>query len=377
MAANVLLAPCGVMAPPTTPGAPAPTPALAPAAAREIPTQQQEPWEEVAARTKKVAQKWRALHASEEIRAEEAEQGLRLALMAIRRAEQERDAASKSAAAAAQAATAARQELSKWRARSAAQTASRVFLELEETRAVVATREAQVVQLQRALMSAQQQLESQRHAHQREDEVLKSGARERLEGLMLKREEAAAEMRELRAANEKLRAELSRQMADCPPGTLEAAKLHASRQEAYVEQLEKRCAMLRRQSATWKERTRGAVASERLTQLHSGAASVPPRGGAAGAAGDAEGEASEDAVAASFWRQEAEVERARVRGFQHAVWESDHFSQVQKQRIMAWLREPPDPADPYLTAAHEAMGLPVEAQGSPDARAIGGGDASY
>ena len=57
-------------------------------------------WEAVAKRTRSVSEQWRTLHASEEARANEAKATAKAAVQALRRAEEERDAAEKKAAAA-------------------------------------------------------------------------------------------------------------------------------------------------------------------------------------------------------------------------------------------------------------------------------------
>lgn len=335
-----------------------------------------EPWESVAKRTREVAQKWRALHASEEERANEAEHANKLAMQLTRRAESERDTALKKAAASAQAAAAARQELAKWRARSAAQTASRVFLELESARAVIAERDAELVAAHRALAAAHHEMEAFKASCVKEDAEQKNAARERLEKLMLNVEDAGSDLRSLRATNERLRGDLGEQLANYPPGALESSKRHAARLEAFVEKLEKRCAMLRRDSAMWQERARAAIASERLVQLHSGDESmtalgtprhvVTPRSGrgrasvafagSGGGWGGGRSEADEDEIG----RLRAEVnclqdtednEKTRLRAFQQALWNSDGFTLVQKQKVMSWLRDPPiRPDDAYLTA---------------------------
>ena len=43
----------------------------------------------------------------------------------------------------------------------------------------------------------------------------------------------------------------------------------------------------------------------------------------------------------SYWREEAEHEKQRQRAFHEALWQSPAFSQAQKLKAMACLREPP------------------------------------
>ena len=94
-------------------------------------------WEAVAKRTRTVSEQWRALHASEEARADEAKATAKAAVQALRRVEEERDAATAKTSAAAKALAAAKGEQTRWKARSEASTASKTFLQLEECREVL------------------------------------------------------------------------------------------------------------------------------------------------------------------------------------------------------------------------------------------------
>lgn len=147
-----------------------------------------------------------------------------------------------------------------------------------------------------------------------------------------------------------------------------------------MERLERTCHTLRAEVSRWRDRAKGALASERLVQLKQGLPSsmfVPAvaanplallakdksartetphaialanaksvgRGERSSANGDYEEEDPDDPMRLrariEYWRAEAEHEQQRQKAFQTALWASEHFSMAQKQKAVAWLRQPP------------------------------------
>lgn len=343
-------------------------------------------WEAVAKRTRAVSEQWRALHASEEARADEAQSLSTRALAALRRAEEDRDTALKKADSTSVSLSASRQEQARWRARSEAQTASKNFVLLEETREELGNQEAALAGSQRAHAALQLEFDAYKAARRREEAERDATTRERLDLITQQRDDAFGDVRALQQQLDAAHAELSEQLATSPPGALAQLRQQCARHEATIAQLETRAVGLRRESTRWRERARGALASERLTQLTGAPAAMPPPARASfssrapptaaddsSAASTADGEEVDEAVRAQaeadFWRREAEHEVQRQRLFQQALWASEELSQKQKQRLMAWLREPPTPpADDTLpTPQSVSMSSPRDAPG------IGGG----
>jgi hypothetical protein len=311
-------------------------------------------WEAVAKRTRSVSEQWRTLHASEEARANEAKATAKAAVQALRRAEEERDAAEKKAAAASKALAAAKGEQTRWKARSEAQTASKTYLQLEECRAALVQRDAELADTSRALSVLRSEFDAYKASRKRHDRDLSAATHERVEGLLQQREDATAAARNQEGQADALRAQLTSHLASSPPGGLEAAQLANKRAAAAIQQLEQKNMTLRREVLRWRDRAKGALASERLLALHKGPGSVPrPTSGAVPGrfGGDPFGESSESERIAeefarlraecSYWREEAEHEKQRQRAFHEALWQSPAFSQAQKLKAMACLREPP------------------------------------
>ena len=314
-------------------------------------------WEAVARRTKAVAEQWRSLHASEEARADAAQAATGRATAALQRAERDRDAALQKAELATSAMAAAKQERARWRARSDAQTASKVFLDLEACREALRARDAELLATQRALAAMQEERETGRARQKRDEAERQNTARAHLEGLMTDREEAVGESTRLEAENDFLRGELSVQLANSPPGALDAMTDRCEKLEGVIRQLEMRNVTLKRDSTRWRERARGALASERLAQLQShlqmpaAPAALSPRGGGSalllpsplgasdlGGGAPAVAEAVQLRAELEFHRGEADYERGRQRAFLEALWRAPTLTQLQKQRVAELLR---------------------------------------
>lgn len=327
-------------------------------------------WEAVAKRTRSVSEQWRTLHASEEARANEAKATAKAAVQALRRAEEERDAADKKAAAAAKALAFAKGEQTRWKARSDAQTASKTFLQLEECRAALAQRNAELADTSRALNALRAEFDAYKASRKRHDRDLEAATHERVEGLRQQREDAAAAARSQEGQADTLRAKLTSHLASSPPGALEAAQLANKRAAATIQQLEQKNMTLRREVMRWRDRAKGALASERLMALHNGPGSVPrPTSGSVPGrfGGDPFDETSESERVAeefarlkaesNYWREEAEHEKQRQRAFHEALWQNPAFSQAQKLKVMACLRDPPglEPRGPEDGCADDAF----------------------
>ena len=333
-----------------------------------------EHWEAVAQRTKSVAENWRKLHAGEEARADAAEAQQRQAQAAMRRLEQDRDLALQQAASAASQLAVAKQERARWRARSDAQTASKTFLELEACREALATRDAELATMMRTYDALQNEFDAHRAQRKRDDAEREEAARERLEGLIREREENYVAAKASQKQADETQVALSDQLAESPPGALEAMREQCARHEETVRALEATNLKLRSEVSRWRDRARGAMASERLTMLQSGpVALLSPRsaqrarggaeatmlfasmnklgggdggfgGGGYGGGGYPGSAPSAEEIARlraelSYHRSEAEHERARQRGFLESVLSSAGFSQAQKQKLAAMLRD--------------------------------------
>ena len=295
-------------------------------------------WQPIAERTRLVSEQWKALHLAEEAGAKKAAKALEQALA-------ERDALRVSK-------TAAQQQAGAWRARSAMQTASKVFVSLEETKSVLVGRERQLAQTQRGMLSLQEQHASKEQSRRLTEAAQTAAARERLERLMRGREEVVAELEQLRVETDAVRSELHAQLAANPPGALDEARARGDRLATLVAQLERRCDDLRSETVRWRGRANTAIAGERLVQLHAGpAAMVRPGGAGASAAtgaADTAAELQKLRTDVAFWRDEATQEREWQSGFQQALWASSAFSEQQKSRLMQMLRQASGPtADPY------------------------------
>ena len=118
-----------------------------------------------------------------------------------------------------------------------------------------------------------------------------------------------------RQENEDSLARLKAHLADSPPGALEAAHARIATQATLVSQLERKADELRGEVERWRGRTRGAIASERLVELHAGPrAMVRPSGWASPVRDDAgavERKEQQERLEAdlAFWRAEATAER--------------------------------------------------------------------
>ena len=361
--------------------APEPSAASEPVAASsaisdEAPTV--EHWEAVAQRTRSVAENWRSLHASEEERADAAVAQMQQAQAAMRRLEQDRDAAMQHAASAAQQLAVVKQERARWRARSDAQTGSKTFLELEASRERLATRDEELTTMMRAFDQLQHEFDAYKAQRKRDDAEREAAARERLEGLIREREENYVAAKASQKQADELQVALSDQLAESPPGALLAMRHQCSRHEETIRELERKNLLMRSETNRWRERARGAMASERLTMLQSGpvsllsprSAALSPRSAALAPGGAADatmlfqskggwqssgqypassgfpggGAPTADDIARlraelSYHRSEAEHEKARQRTFLANVLASSSFSQAQKQKLAEMLRD--------------------------------------
>ena len=354
-------------------------------------------WEAVARRTRAVSEQWRALHVAEEARADEARAVTSKAAHALRKAEEDRDAAEKRAEAASKALTVAKGEQTRWRARSDAQTASKTFLLLEDTRAALRERDAELASTSRALANLQNEFDTYKATRKREDAEKDLANREDYDALMRRYEDCKSDAEQFEGQADKVRSELTGQLATSPPGALAEAQLANSRAAATIQQLEAKNMTLRREASRWRDRARGALASERLIQLSSSAAAMPwpatsggvtrglggnPFADGPSSASEAADEMSRLRAEVGFWKEEAEYEKQRQKSFHSALWASDVFSQAQKIRAMSFLRDPPgmgrrasdvDDEDPFLglggappsgPAAHPAPAPPPYGQPS-------------
>lgn len=264
-------------------------------------------WEAVARRTRSVASQWRKLHVNEEAKCEAARSTAARAINALRKAEDERDRAQRRAEAAEKALAAAKAEKQQWRARCEMQTASRTFVELSDARASLDERSQELASVRRELIVTRREFDEYRASQERLDAARKEAALHQSERLSQERENTNGEAASLQQEVDALRAELSEQLASSPPGALEAARAALAKRNATIHQLELKCQRAQAEAARWRERTRGAVASERLSQLRGGLAgsmvsprlvAPPPLALLAGSNRDARGgEASGGAVA--------------------------------------------------------------------------------
>jgi chromosome segregation ATPase len=311
-------------------------------------------WEEQARRTRSVAAQWRAVALSEEAKCAEMRATCERAIADFRKAEEERDIAVRRAEVATKAATAAKAESAQWHARSTAQTTSKTFVELHSARTALEDRESVVSSLHRALQNTRRELDDCRAAKQRELNDREALANDRITGLRADYASLQSENATMEATIDELRTELSHHLAECPPHALHAARDTIARHERTIKQLETSLHTLRAEVARWRDRARGAVANERLTQLRSDLPNtmVPPpatrpashNGVGRDGRGREDDPANDPALLRGeieFCREETEVERERQRGFLETLWASDSFSQLQKHRLTAWLRQPP------------------------------------
>lgn len=367
--------------------------------ASESPEAMPQHWQSVAWRTRSVAEQWRMLHAGEEARAGEAIATAARAATAVRRAEEERDAALRKSEVAATALATAKQERARWRARADAQTASKTFLQLEDCQQALQRRDAELSATTAKLDAVQRDFDAYRAQRRRDDVEREAAARERLEALMCQREDALADARQLTADVERIRHELSEQLAASPPGALAALTAQCARHEAAIALLEQKNATLRREVTRWRERAKGALASERLTMLQAGprAMALPvraataigvcaagggldsPRGASARGSprgSGAGGGASMDELPRlraelDYHRAEAERELLRQRSFQAALWSSDAFSLPQKQKATEMLRALGDGAEDDTPGLADLLGGPASAREPADAPLVG------
>ena len=168
----------------------------------------------------------------------------------------------------------AKQEQARWRARADAQTAS-AFLLLEEARESIAQRDVALTNAQRALEALQLKFDAFKSAKKREAIEREATTRGKLESLRTKHQDALANSRELEHTLNRVRGELGGHLAASPPGAYEALKVDCERMQAHVRQLEMKMTTMRREVLRWRERARGAIASERMLQLKSGPVSLP------------------------------------------------------------------------------------------------------
>jgi hypothetical protein len=212
-------------------------------------------------------------------------------------------------------------------------------------------RDDALVSTQAALASLQREFGAYRAQRKREDAERAASTREQLQGLTTERDTAAAGSKRFEESLDAVRGELTSQLTECPPGAFEAMRQQCARLEATIQQLEMKNVSLRRDAARWRDRARGAIASERLLQMQSGSAGmVPPardEGGrltrtlSSATETDEVDEAVRLRAESEYWRAEAEHEQQRQKAFQEVLWASDAFSLVQKQKMMTLLRDPP------------------------------------
>ncbi|KAL1510289.1 hypothetical protein AB1Y20_006609 [Prymnesium parvum] len=237
--------------------------------------------------------------------------------------------------------SATRHELARLRGRSEAQKASRVYVNLDETRSVLAETQRALGSARATLASTREQHKQQFIARTRKDESIQKTARDRLEMLMEEIEVLKATNAHLRQEIVGLRAQLRAQLTVNPPGALDDSRARVARQEQLLEQQLKKNAALRGEMETWRARACNALACERLTALHAGPNAMFKRVDEVDTSrcnAEEEEQLRKLHCEIDFWKEEAMKERERQALFLQALWATDTFSQDQKQQLAQLLR---------------------------------------
>ena len=329
-------------------------------------------WREVARRTRMIAAQWKRLYIAEQSAAAEAKAAALQQKELRKKVEQDLNIALRQSEAAAQSLKAAVFEKKQWQDRSTAQQFSATYLELDATRTRLYETEAALKSTQRAFEALQRQYDEYLGQSTGALRSQSAAARAAIESTERHLEDVLEAKRRTEDDLIAARIKIGELLSKYPEGALEGAYQRVHETKTYCEALERTILTLQAENARWKDRARGALASERLMQLKGGM--VPPSLVAQPSALDTKdrvslglepGDDPNDPVKLRLelrrWRELAEYETRRVKAFQRILWDSDvllgekRFTQAHKLQVMEWLRmqledleafEPPKAAVP-------------------------------
>ena len=329
-------------------------------------------WREVARRTRMIAAQWKRLYIAEQSAAAEAKAAALQQKELRKKVEQDLNIALRQSEAAAQSLKAAVFEKKQWQDRSTAQQFSATYLELDATRTRLYETEASLKSTQRAFEALQRQYDEYLGQSTGALKSQSAAARAAIESTERHLEDVLEAKRRTEDDLIAARIKIGELLSKYPEGALEGAHQRVHETKTYCEALERTILTLQAENARWKDRARGALASERLMQLKGGM--VPPGLIAQPSALDTKdrvslglepGDDPNDPVKLRLelrrWRELAEYETRRVKAFQRILWDSDvllgekRFTQAHKLQVMEWLRmqledleafEPPKAAIP-------------------------------
>ena len=329
-------------------------------------------WREVARRTRMIAAQWKRLYIAEQSAAAEAKAAALQQKELRKKVEQDLNIALRQSEAAAQSLKAAVFEKKQWQDRSTAQQFSATYLELDATRTRLYETEASLKSTQRAFEALQRQYDEYLGQSTGALNSQSAAARAAIESTERHLEDVLEAKRRTEDDLIAARIKIGELLSKYPEGALEGAHQRVHETKTYCEALERTILTLQAENARWKDRARGALASERLMQLKGGM--VPPGLIAQPSALDTKdrvslglepGDDPNDPVKLRLelrrWRELAEYETRRVKAFQRILWDSDvllgekRFTQAHKLQVMEWLRmqledleafEPPKAAVP-------------------------------
>ena len=329
-------------------------------------------WREVARRTRMIAAQWKRLYIAEQSAAAEAKAAALQQKELRKKVEQDLNIALRQSEAAAQSLKAAVFEKKQWQDRSTAQQFSATYLELDATRTRLYETEASLKSTQRAFEALQRQYDEYLGQSTGALKSQSAAARAAIESTERHLEDVLEAKRRTEDDLIAARIKIGELLSKYPEGALEGAHQRVHETKTYCEALERTILTLQAENARWKDRARGALASERLMQLKGGM--VPPGLIAQPSALDTKdrvslglepGDDPNDPVKLRLelrrWRELAEYETRRVKAFQRILWDSDvllgekRFTQAHKLQVMEWLRmqledleafEPPKAAVP-------------------------------
>jgi len=329
-------------------------------------------WREVARRTRMIAAQWKRLYIAEQSAAAEAKAAALQQKEMRKKVEQDLNIALRQSEAAAQSLKAAVFEKKQWQDRSTAQQFSATYLELDATRTRLYETEASLKSTQRAFEALQRQYDEYLGQSTGALKSQSAAARAAIESTERHLEDVLEAKRRTEDDLIAARIKIGELLSKYPEGALEGAHQRVHETKTYCEALERTILTLQAENARWKDRARGALASERLMQLKGGM--VPPGLIAQPSALDTKdrvslglepGDDPNDPVKLRLelrrWRELAEYETRRVKAFQRILWDSDvllgekRFTQAHKLQVMEWLRmqledleafEPPKAAVP-------------------------------
>jgi hypothetical protein len=319
-----------------------------------------------------IAAQWKRLYIAEQSAAAEAKAAALQQKELRKKVEQDLNIALRQSEAAAQSLKAAVFEKKQWQDRSTAQQFSATYLELDATRTRLYETEASLKSTQRAFEALQRQYDEYLGQSTGALKSQSAAARAAIESTERHLEDVLEAKRRTEDDLIAARIKIGELLSKYPEGALEGAHQRVHETKTYCEALERTILTLQAENARWKDRARGALASERLMQLKGGM--VPPGLIAQPSALDTKdrvslglepGDDPNDPVKLRLelrrWRELAEYETRRVKAFQRILWDSDvllgekRFTQAHKLQVMEWLRmqledleafEPPKAAVP-------------------------------